>query len=53
MPKYDVIHKETGETKIVEMSVHDISQWYEENPEWKPAAPNEQEQSSKQWAFDI
>jgi len=35
MALYDVIHKETGETKVVECSVHDIQQWYEENPDWK------------------
>ena len=35
MAVYDVIHKETGETKQVECSVHDITQWYEDNPEWQ------------------
>lgn len=35
MPKYDVIHKETGETKVIEVSVHEITDWYEANPEWK------------------
>lgn len=35
MAKYDVIHRETGETKIIDVSVHEITQWYEENPEWK------------------
>lgn len=35
MALYPIIHKETGEKKVVEMSVHDIMQWYEENPEWK------------------
>jgi len=32
---YPIIHKETGEKKVVEMSVHDITQWYIENPDWK------------------
>ena len=35
MALYDVIHKETGETKQVQCSVHDITQWYEDNPEWQ------------------
>jgi len=34
MAIYPIIHKETGEKKVIEMSVHDISQWYKENPEW-------------------
>jgi hypothetical protein len=32
---YPIIHKETGETKVIEMSVHEITDWYEANPEWK------------------
>jgi len=32
---YPIIHKETGETKVIEMSVHEITQWYNYNPEWK------------------
>lgn len=32
---YPIIHKETGEKKVIEMSVHDITQWYKDNPEWK------------------
>jgi hypothetical protein len=32
---YPIIHKETGEKKVIEMSVHDITQWYTDNPEWK------------------
>jgi hypothetical protein len=32
---YPIVHKETGEKKVVEMSVNDIMQWYKENPEWK------------------
>lgn len=35
MAIYPVIHKETGEKKVIEMSVHDITQWYNDNPEWK------------------
>jgi hypothetical protein len=32
---YPIIHKETGEKKVVEMSVNDIMQWYKDNPEWR------------------
>ena len=35
MAKYDVINKETGEKKIIDVSVHDIQQWYQDNPEWQ------------------
>jgi len=35
MAIYPVIHKETGEKKVIEMSVNDIKQWYKDNPEWK------------------
>ena len=35
MAIYPIIHKETGETKEIEMSVHDITQWYKDNPEWQ------------------
>ena len=35
MAIYPVIHVETGEKKEVEMSAHDITQWYKDNPEWK------------------
>lgn len=35
MAIYPVIHKETGEKRIVEMSVNDIMQWYTDNPDWK------------------
>jgi hypothetical protein len=31
---YPIIHKETGEKRVIEMSVHDITQWYKDNPEW-------------------
>lgn len=35
MAIYPIIHKETGEKKVIEMSVHEITQWYKDNPEWK------------------
>ena len=35
MAIYPIIHKETGEKKVIEMSVNDITQWYKDNPEWK------------------
>ncbi len=35
MATYPVKHTETGEEKIVEMSVTQIMKWYEDNPEWK------------------
>jgi hypothetical protein len=35
MAIYPIINKETGETKVIEMSVHDITQWYQDNSEWK------------------
>ena len=35
MAIYPIIHKETGETKVIEMSVHDIQEWYKNNLEWK------------------
>ena len=35
MAQYDVINKVTGETKQIECSVHDITAWYEANPEWQ------------------
>lgn len=31
---YPVINKKTGETKVIEMSVHDIMDWYKNNPDW-------------------
>lgn len=34
MALYDVINSDTGETKVIEMSVHDIQQWYKDNPSW-------------------
>lgn len=35
MATYHVINKDTGETKTVECSIHDIMEWYENNPEWE------------------
>jgi hypothetical protein len=35
MAIYPIINKETGETKVIEMSVHEITQWYKDNSEWK------------------
>jgi hypothetical protein len=35
MAIYPIIHKETGEKKVIKMSVDDIMQWYNDNPEWK------------------
>jgi hypothetical protein len=34
MAIYPIIHKETGEKKVIEMSIHDITEWYTNNPEW-------------------
>lgn len=35
MAIYPIIHKDTGEKRVIEMSVHEIQNWYENNPEWK------------------
>jgi hypothetical protein len=35
MAIYPIVHKETGEKRVVEMSIHDIQQWYKDNPEWQ------------------
>jgi hypothetical protein len=35
MAIYPIINKDTGETKTIEMSVHEITQWYIDNPDWK------------------
>ena len=35
MARYNVINRETGETQVVECSVHDIMDWYEANPGWE------------------
>ena len=34
MATYPVVNTETGEQKEVVMSVHDWSQWSEDNPDW-------------------
>ena len=35
MATYPVKHKETGETKEVEMSISEWSEWKKANPEWE------------------
>ena len=35
MAIYPIKNKETGETKVIEMSVHEITQWYKDNPQWQ------------------
>lgn len=35
MAIYPIVHVETGEKKVVEMSVNDIMEWYKDNPEWR------------------
>lgn len=35
MAQYNVINRETGETQVVECSVHEIMEWYEANPGWE------------------
>ncbi len=34
MAIYPIVNKNTGETRVIEMSVHEITQWYKDNPEW-------------------
>ena len=34
MAIYPIINKDTGEKRVIEMSVYEISQWYKNNPEW-------------------
>ena len=34
MATYPVVHKETGEQKEVQMSVHEWSKWSDDNPDW-------------------
>ena len=47
MAIYPIINVNTGEQKVIEMSVHEIMDWYKENSEWKrdwsqgSAAPGE------------
>ncbi len=33
--RYPVINKITGEKKNIERSIHDIMDWYAENPDWE------------------
>jgi hypothetical protein len=35
MAIYPIVHVDTGEKRVIEMSVHDIQEWYKDNPEWK------------------
>ena len=35
MATYHVINRETGERQSIERSVHDIMDWYDENPGWE------------------
>ena len=35
MASYHVINRETGEKKVIDVSVHDIQQWYAANPDWE------------------
>ena len=35
MAIYPIVNTETGEKKVIEMSVHDITEWYQNNHEWK------------------
>jgi hypothetical protein len=32
---YAVVHKETGEKKVVSCSIHEIMDWYKDNPGWE------------------
>ncbi len=34
MAIYPIWNPETGEQKVIEMSVHDIMEWYENNKPW-------------------
>lgn len=33
--RYPVINRETGETQVIDCSIDDIMEWYENNPEWE------------------
>ena len=33
--RYPVVNKVTGERKNIERSIHDIMEWYEDNPDWE------------------
>ena len=32
---YPVVNKKTGETMVVSCSIHEIMDWYEDNPDWE------------------
>jgi hypothetical protein len=34
MAVYPIYNPETGEKKVIEMSVHDIMEWYDNNKPW-------------------
>jgi hypothetical protein len=34
MAIYPIYNPETGEKKVIEMSVHQITQWYQDNQPW-------------------
>ncbi|QGT54988.1 hypothetical protein b23_0382 [Synechococcus phage B23] len=34
MAIYPIYNPVTGEKRVVEMSVHEITQWYKDNPPW-------------------
>lgn len=34
MAIYPILNKDTGEKKVIEMSVNEIMDWYKLNPEW-------------------
>jgi len=35
MARYNVVKPETGENHIIECSIHEIMEWYENNPGWE------------------
>ena len=35
MATYPIVNKETGEKQVIEMSVHDITEWYKNHLEWQ------------------
>lgn len=35
MAIYPIINKKTGEKRVIEKSVHEIMDWYNDNPDWK------------------
>ena len=35
MALFPIINPDTGEQKTIDVSVHDITQWYEDNKPWK------------------